>query len=247
MAPFMPLALAAVFCAAPFMNQADADAATGEGITADCLLPLNLSRTAKLDTSVPALNNDQNTETQAIAKIATLLADSTNCATTTTPADANGLLLKTAGSAKPSAADITTLIKTAVTEGLTALGPSYVATTTFDKAKAPFDKPAAQNLAFMMDSKSTKVGCATASSCSGGNNYVYCLFEPTLSAASVPFSDDFYKALEARQKANIDLGTLTSKDLNTKLNDGGGTGAAIGAIPGAAIIFISLAGLLSSQ
>lgn len=251
MAPLVPLACGA-FVSSFLVSSLAADAPTAEKNTDLCLPGINLARTARLDTRVSLLVSDTTLGDTAKAALPQIVTNADQCTLTAgenTPAadKVKGLLLKAQTKDPPANAKaVTNLIQEQITEGLTKLGSSYDPNTKFETAKV-FQDAAAQNLAYLMFTGSTKVGCAVTKDCKAGNAYILCKFEQTVTENDAPFSAALYKALEARQAAGIKLGDLADSDQNTPLTPPGQGSSALSAVPGAAVIFLALFGLLPTH
>ncbi|KAL8431185.1 hypothetical protein Efla_000130 [Eimeria flavescens] len=222
----LPSALLAVcflgfaFCECEASNRDSPPAeVVGTPVTHNMLMGLNLCRTARLDVRLPLLESSDELEKQAKRVMMEKLPNREKCAesfTETLPAELLDPFLIVCRK-EVARVQYTEGLQKEVEEGLKALGSDYSATAKFNYRASPFSSRGAQNLAFLMSPKATRVGCVVSKNCSDYKDYLLCLFSPGLTEQEAPFTQSFYDALWARKNAGIDLVDLFISDYNADL------------------------------
>lgn len=232
---------------------------SAEAVSSHCGLIINVARNAKLDAFIQPVAPSADLETKAEAALLKAAQDAVTgeqnknrdgnptgeqakkktCkfdAKTAPKAGMDGLLLplnpeKKSGSS--AAFDCSAIIASLVSKGLEKLKGN--AAKPYDYNDSPYDTNPAGSFAPLFYAESTQFGCVKTKDCDEGNDALYCMFSPPLPQKTVPFTEEYFAALEKRKADGVDLTKLTKDDIRTS----GVSGASLG-IPA---VIISLAAL----
>ncbi|CDJ34025.1 SAG family member [Eimeria mitis] len=224
---------AAVACLVALSGLEPATAATPPQFTVhdageDAYLSVNLARVGQMSVRISQLTKDD----ELIESVRGTLAGTDGERTVTTCADTISELKKqksfVAQFTKEDDRNYRQSVQEALTTGLK-LMESYP--TTDDEWKELWKKPDGVNLASLLWSNSTNIGCAVGICTEGTQGdrtttktaYLFCQMDPAAEENKAPFDKEYYEALTARKTL---LTAMTEEDLKTPSN-----GAAPVAVP----------------
>lgn len=188
-------------------------------------LALNLARRGHIDPKLmpPMLDADATLAESAKTFLTTF--QTADCGdlrpftdeTDKTDKSAKGLVMKYTKNTTP---DFKKLVQDALQAGVTALQAEsagaaekgVLGTGVFAK-----EKPVSINLAYMLNTKSSKVGCFAASGCQESStelSLILCRFDPDLAANTSPFTKEYFEAVASRK---VTISQMKDTDVNSGL------------------------------